>query len=30
MRVEPTGPGLIADLERLSYFAEASLSGSLR
>ncbi|MGB7465095.1 MAG: SDR family oxidoreductase [Candidatus Acidiferrum sp.] len=26
----PTGPGLIADLERLSYFAEASLSASLR
>src|SRR6202030_1313470 len=26
----PTGPGLIADLERLSYFAEASLSTSLR
>jgi len=26
----PTGPGLIADLQRLSYFAEASLSASLR
>jgi nucleoside-diphosphate-sugar epimerase len=26
----PTGPGLIADLERLSYFAEASLSASLQ
>jgi hypothetical protein len=26
----PTGPGLIADLERLSYFAEASPSASLR
>jgi nucleoside-diphosphate-sugar epimerase len=26
----PTGPGLIADLERLSYSAEASLSASLR
>ena len=26
----PTGPGLIPDLERLSYFAEASLSASLR
>jgi nucleoside-diphosphate-sugar epimerase len=26
----PTGPGLIADLERLSYFAEASLSASWR
>jgi nucleoside-diphosphate-sugar epimerase len=26
----PTGPGLIADLQRLSYFAGASLSASLR
>jgi len=27
---EPTGPGLIADLDRQNYFAEASLSASLR
>jgi len=27
---EPTGPGLIADLDGTNYFAEASLSASLR
>jgi nucleoside-diphosphate-sugar epimerase len=27
---EPTGPGLIADLDRTNYFAEASFSASLR
>jgi nucleoside-diphosphate-sugar epimerase len=27
---EPTGPGLIADLDRQNYFAEAGLSASLR
>jgi hypothetical protein len=30
MKVERERPGLIANLERLSYFAEAILSASLR